>query len=127
MSLISVSYDINYSPKPVNVNLNMAINGNKLNVSLANVPKVVVTATPHYGVNIASDILSTVGTPVVNAISLSLGLFASNILQGKSFDVYTISDFSFNAGGGAVNLHPENLSLSNEGGMLLITGDLKIS
>lgn len=127
MADISVSYDLSYSPNPVGVDLNLSISNNQVNVSLQNVPTVFVTALPHYSADIASDILSTVATPMANAISVSLGLFASNILSGVTFGVFTIPNMNFNIASVNINVNPSNLNMSNYNGMLMVNGDISIS
>lgn len=127
MSDISVSYDISYSPNPIGASLDLSINGNTAKVSINHVPALAVTATPHYSANIGADILSTIGTPLVNAVTLCLGGAATSLLQGKTFDVYTLSSYTLSIANASVRLTPANLQLSNYNGMLMVTGDLTLS
>lgn len=126
MSDIGVSYDMHYTPAPIGVNLSIQITGTTVRVSITDVPRVLVTATPHYSANIASDILSTIGTPMANAITATAGVFATEILQNKTFDIYTLPPIRLDTAGISVQLLPSNLSLGNYNGMLLLTGDFTI-
>ena len=127
MSDISVSYDISYSPNPIGASLNLYLDGSTAKVGVNHVPSLAVTVTPHYSANIGSDILSTIATPLANAVSLCLGGAANSLLQGKTFDVYTLSSYTLSIANSSVRLTPANLQLSNYGGMLMLTGDLAIS
>ena len=126
MSDIGVSYDMHYTPNPIGVNLSIQLSGTTVKVSITNVPGVLVTATPHYSANIASDILSTIGTPMANAITTSAGAFATGVLQNKSFDIYTIPAIGLSISGVSVHLNPGNLALGSFNGMLMLTGDLDL-
>jgi len=126
MSDIGVDYDLQYTPVPLGVDIAASIDGATARVTLQNAPRVLVTATPHYSSNIGSDIVSTIGTPLANSITATAGTFATEILQNKSFDVYTLTPISFSVAGATVQLQPGNLNLSAFNGMLMMTGDLSI-
>ena len=127
MSDIGVSYDLHYSPNPVGVDLKMSLSGTAMKVTLSGVPALAVTATPHYSGNVLNDALSSVGTLVVNAITLSAGAFAGQIMNGQSFKVGDVPTIPFNVQGVSGTLTPSNLTLSNFNGQLKIGGDFTLS
>ncbi|MDJ0676701.1 MAG: hypothetical protein QNJ36_15205 [Calothrix sp. MO_167.B42] len=127
MSDIGVSYDINYSPKPVGVNLDLGISNTTVKVALNGVPTLLVTATPRYSGNILNAAISALGTPLANAITLSLGAFAGQIINGKSFNVTTVPNLPFNVEGVSGTLSPSNLNLSNFHDQLKISGDFTLN
>jgi hypothetical protein len=126
MADVSVNYDLKYSPNPLLVDLALSISDNKINVSLKNVPSVLVAAAPHYSADLGSDVLSTLCTPIANAITLGLGAFAGNVLNGKSFDVYSIPEITYAIGSESVKLKPGNLKLSPFNEMLMLEGTLDL-
>ncbi|WP_424101145.1 hypothetical protein [Moorena producens] len=127
MSDIGVSYKLDYSPKPVGVDLNLRLSNTTLQVTLSGVPALAVTATPSYSGNVLDAAISTLGTPLANSITLSLGAFAGQIINGESFDVTTVPNLPFNIEGVSGKLSPSNLSLSNFNGQLKISGDFTLS
>jgi len=126
MADIGVSYSINYSPNPVGVNLNLSISGGTVAVTLSGVPPLAVTASPSFSGNILTSALSAVTTPLANAITLSLGAFAGNLMNGRSYNIADIPAVPFNIAGLAGTLKPSGLSLSNFNGMLKISGDVQL-
>lgn len=127
MSDISVSYNIHYSPDPVGVNIEMSVSGTKVSVNLSGVPPLTVSATPRYSANILSDMVSTIGTPLVNAVTLFLGSFAGNFINGKSFEITSVPNISYSVEGVEVTMAPSGLSISDFEGNLKISGDFAIS
>ena len=127
MSDIDVSYDLNYSPKPVGVDLDLEISNTTLKVTLSGVSSLAITATPRYSGNILDTAISAMATPLANAITLSLGTFAGNIINGKSFDVTTIPKLPFKVESVSSTLTPSNISLSDFHGQLKISGDFTLS
>ncbi|WP_263081082.1 hypothetical protein [Endozoicomonas sp. Mp262] len=127
MSDIGVSYDLHYSPNPVGVNLKLGVSNTTLKVTLGGVPALAVAATPHFSGNILEAATSAMATPLANAITLSLGAFAGQIINGKSFDVTTIPNLPFNVEGVSGTLKPKNLKLSEFNGQLKIGGDFNLS
>jgi hypothetical protein len=126
MSDIGVNYSIQYSPNPVGVNLSLSIANTTVRVSLGGVPPLAVTATPNFSGNILESAISAVATPLANAVTLSLGAFAGNLINGRSFDVASVPPVSFNIQGASGTLTPSNLSVSNFNGQLKISGDVSI-
>jgi len=126
MADIGVNYDLQYTPRPVRAGIRLYMSGNEVRIRLDDVPRVLVNATPHYTANPISGLLSTVGTPLVNVITMSLGLFATEALQGQNFEAYTIKDLSVDIQGVKATLKPKDIGLGNHGGMLMITGDFDI-
>ncbi len=127
MSDIGVSYSIQYSPNPVGVDLNLSIANTAVKVTLGGVPPLAVTATPNFSGNFVVSALSAVTTPLANAVTLSLGAFAGNLMNGRSFEVANIPPVSFNIRGVSGTLTPAGLSVSNFNGLLKISGDLKMN
>jgi hypothetical protein len=127
MSDISVSYNLDYSPKPVGVDLTLQLSNTTIKVGLSGVPTLVVTATPSYSGNILDAAISTLATPLANSITLSLGVFAGQIINGESFNVTTVPNLPFNIEGMSGTLSPSNLNLSNFNGQLKISGDFILS
>lgn len=127
MSDIGVSYNINYSPNPVNANVRISLSGTEVNAVISGVPVLAVTATPNYSANIISDIASTVGTPMVNAITLFLGTVLGNFVNGRSISITSVPSIPLNIEGAQINLQPSNLGASNFNGMLKISGDFSLS
>lgn len=127
MSDISVSYSIDYSPDPVGVNLDLKISNTNVTVTLSGVPALAVTATPNFSGNILDSALSAVTTPLANVITLSLGAFAGNLINGHSFDITSVPNIPFNLEGVSGTLKPSYLSLSDFNGQLKISGNFQVS
>lgn len=126
MSDIDVRFSLNYSPNPAPVNLDLGVSNTTLKVTLGGVPALAVTATPSLSSNPLSSMASIVATPAANAVTLALGAFAGNLINGRSFDVATVPPMSFNVLGAAGTLTPRNLSLSNFNGQLMLGGDFDL-
>lgn len=126
MADIGVSYNIGYTPNPVTVNADLSIRGTQARVSLRNVPRVLVTATPRFTKNVVSSAISVIATPLANAITASLGFFAGDVLNNKSFDVFKIDPIEMDVEGIDITLTPSGLSMGQFNNMLMITGDLKV-
>lgn len=126
MSDIGVSYSIGYSPNPVGVNLALSVSNTTVKVTLGGVPPLAVTASPNYSGNILVSALSTITTPLANAVTLSLGAFAGNLINGRTFDVADVPPVPFDIQGVRGTLTPTNLSVSSFNGQLKISGDLSI-
>ena len=90
-------------------------------------PALAIAATPRYSGNILETATSALATPLANAITLSLGAFAGQIINGKSFNITTVPDIPFNVEGVSGTLKPKNLSLSNFNGQLKLGGDFDLS
>lgn len=128
MSDINISYKLNHSPKPIGVNIDFSVRRDKLRITLQNVPRVLVTAEPRFTGSLGSDIISAVVTPMTNAFTLSLGLFATEILSGKSFNIdFGLDPFPFSVLNTRVTLNPSNINVSNHQGMLMVDGDFSIT
>lgn len=127
MSDIGVSYDLSYAPNPVNVNINLGISGTTIKVTLSGVPTLAVTATPHFSGNVLESALSAIASPLANAITLSLGAFAGNIINNQSFNITTVPEVPFNIEGVSGKLTPKQLSVSNFNGQLKLAGDFDLA
>ena len=127
MSDIGVSYDLHYSPNPVGVDLKLEVSGTTLKVKLGGVPALAVSATPHFSDNILESATSALTTPLANAITLSLGAFAGDIINGQSFNLIKVPDLPFNIEGVKGTLKPDNLTLSSFNGQLKLGGDFNLS
>ncbi|MCY4045402.1 MAG: hypothetical protein OXE99_10000 [Cellvibrionales bacterium] len=126
MSDIGVSYDLSYAPKPVGVDIKLGISGTKVKFTLSGVPALAVTATPYFSGNVLESALSAVATPMANAITLSLGAFAGNIINNTSFDVVDVPDLPFNIEGVSGKLSPKNLNVFEFNGQLKLAGDFDL-
>jgi hypothetical protein len=126
MSDVDVSFNLSYSPNPVGVTLALGISGSTVAVTLGGVPPLLVNAIPNFSGNVVSGLVSVLATPLANAVTMSLGPFVGNILNGRTFNVITVNPYSFNAGGVSGVLTPSNLSLSNFNGLLKIGGSFTL-
>lgn len=126
MATIGVNFDLNHYPNPIALNLAVQLNNKTLSIVPVDIPRITVTATPRYSGSIVDSIISTVVTPIANIVTGSLGMFASEIFGGKSFDVFDVPDMSFNAPGMTITIKPAHLSVDNFNGMLMISGDVDI-
>ncbi|HKF49968.1 MAG TPA: hypothetical protein VKB38_21575 [Terracidiphilus sp.] len=126
MSDVGVSYSIQYSPNPVGVNLNVSIANTSVRVTLSGVPPLAVTATPNFSGNIIVSALSAITTPLANVITLSLGAFAGNLMNGRTFDVASLPAIPFDIEGVRGTITPSNLSISNFNGQLKVSGDVSV-
>jgi len=127
MSDIGVSYDVSYRPDPVECKAELSLSGKDIKVTLRDFPAVLISLTPHYSVNIASDIVSTVAQPLVADIALFLGAFAGNFINGKEFTITSIDDIPYTVEGTQLKLAPKDLATSTANGMLKVSGDFDIS
>jgi hypothetical protein len=103
------------------------ISNTTVSVTLSGVPNLAVTASPRFSGNPFTSAMSVVLTPIANAITLSLGAFAGQLINGRSFDITTVQPVSFNVQGVAGTVKPVNLSVSNFNGLLKISGDVQVS
>ena len=126
MSDVGVSYSIQYAPNPVGVNLGISIANKSVRVTLDGVPPLAVTATPNFDGNIIVSALSAITTPLANVITLSLGAFAGNLMNGRTFDVATVPDIPFDIQGVRGTLSPSNLGVSDFNGQLKVSGDISV-
>jgi hypothetical protein len=127
MSDIGVSYDIHYAPNPVACTARLELSGTDINVALDNFPPLQVGLVPHYSANILSDMVSTIGTPLVNVIANFLSVFAGQFINGKRIKVGSIPAIPYTVEGTSITLKPSKLSASDFGGSLKISGDFDIS
>lgn len=128
MSQVGVSYNIHYTPNPVGVTLNLFTNNKSIGVILQNVPRLVVTATPNYSGNVITGLVSTIGAPLANAVTLSLGLAASDILNNQRFnDIYKVAPIRFDIAGQGISIRPSGVKMSNHSGLLKITANVAVS
>ena len=126
MSDINVNYNINHTPSPIGVNVAIQLHNTTVSATLVDIPAVMVYASPNYSANVGSDILSTIGTPLVNIITGALGLFATKIFKNQTYNLFSVPNMSFDVEGDTVKLLPTNLTLTDFHGMMLLTGDLDI-
>ena len=126
MSNINVNYDLHYTPDPIDFSLQLYGDGAEIKVKMEDVPKVVVVATPSYSEDIGSDILSTIGTPMADMVSASLGAFTNKLLDGMGFTITTVPSIDLNVEGKKITLTPGKIEVSNYNGMLMATGTVDI-
>jgi hypothetical protein len=123
---ISVNYNLNHSPSPVGINIRAQIRQNKISITLCDIPAIWVTASPDFSGSILSSVISALVTPIANIITVSIGAFASELLNNKQFDIGNIPEINFDVGGATLHLDPVNLNLEHYGDMLMLSGDLNI-
>jgi len=126
MSDIGVSYKLGYNPKPVPVSVTLSARGNKLYITLNDVPTLTIGATPRFTKNVMASALSVVLTPIVNTITLTLGLFAGKIMNGRKFSICTIKPEPFDIEGVKGKLQPQNLTLGARGSELVVKGNFTL-
>ena len=127
MSDIGVNYDLGYTPNPVPVNIAVSAAGRELFITLGGVPTLAVGATPRFTRNVLAGALSVILTPLANTITVTLGIFAGQIMNGQRFSIGDIDPIPFDIEGVKGNLQPQNLRLGARGSELIIKGDFSLS
>ena len=121
-----VTYDINISPNPLVVDTSLSIDDVTVKVKVEDVPGFKVSLKPKFSWNPVNDILTATGT-IANLFSSQISEKVVAAIKGYSVDVYTVPDIPVDQQGVKLTLSPANLELSNQNGMLMVTGTINVS
>ncbi len=125
MSDVGIDYDASTAPSPVGVTVRLQFSGTTLSAILESVDTFIITLTPSG--NIAETIISAVGWPIAQTLGIALPPLAKGLIEGHSFPIMTIAPQEVAVEGVEVTLTPANLTASNFGGSLKVSGTLALS
>lgn len=121
-----MTFDIKIDPNPMVVDTSVSIHNVTVKVKVEDVPGFKVSLEPKFSWNPVNDILTAAGT-IANLFSSQISDKVVTAVKGYSVDVFTVPDISVDKRGINLILSPGNLELSNEKGMLMVTGTISIS
>ncbi|WP_424101147.1 hypothetical protein [Moorena producens] len=126
LKTFEVNYDVSYSPNPLVINTKITSENNTIKVKIDDVPNLSVTLTPKVSGNPVNDILTAVGS-LGNLFQEEISKKIVSEAKGISADIYTISDISIDPEGIQLKLSPSNVTIENDNGLLMVSGDIDIS
>ena len=121
-----MSYDINTSPDPLVVDIAVSVDNVTVKVEVTDVPDFKVTLKPKFSWNPVNDILTAAGA-IANLFSSQISDKVVSEVKGYTTDIYTVPDIPVDQQGVKLTLAPSNLKLSNQNGMLMVTGTISVS
>lgn len=122
---IGLSYSASTQPSSIDVQFNLGFSNTTLKATIASVPPFIITLTPSG--NVAQEIVSGIAWPLAQLMGTILPPLASNLIDGYSFDIITVSPSTQTIGGEQMTVTPSNLNLGMFNGMLMVSGSIGIS
>ncbi len=122
-----VNYDVTIHPTPVVVKVQVSIDvaATQLKAEIKDIPSVTVDFKPADDSSIGEKIMSGLVWPLAELLGHTVaGEIIESIGEGQTFDVAKIPEIAIDYDPVHVTLKPNNLSLSNYQGKLLLMGDV---
>lgn len=125
MADFGLDYNASTQPSSVGATIGLDFSGTTLKGQIQQVSSFIIELTPSG--NVSETILSGIVWPLAQTIAAALPAVGSNLLTSFSFTLATISPQTTSVMGETITVTPSNLSLGNDGDMLMISGSLSIS
>ena len=123
---IRVSYDISYTPNPINVTAGVSADGTKIKLKVADISDLSIDLKPNDADGITTEIQSGLLWPLAKIMSGVIANAIEDAVKGQEVDVYQVNDIPVNAGGVSIVLSPKQIDFGAHNGYLMISGKLDI-
>lgn len=125
MAEFDLDYKATPEPDPLTGTVGVTLENTTVKATIMSVDDFIIRLTPSG--NVSGKILSGVAYPLAELLAVSLPTLTTSLIDGVSFDLFTIEPITQNVQGEQITITPANLSLATYNGMLLVQGSISIT
>lgn len=123
---IGVSYDVSYSPNPLGLTAQLQTENAKIKIGITQVSDFSIDVKPNADHGITDAMMSGVLWPLAKILSGTIADKMKGMINGMTFDIYTVPDIPVTIEGYTVTMQPKTIAFAGYNGYLKVTADVNI-